>query len=123
MFDIDDFKKINDCFGHKTGDRILKDLTSLIKYLLRSTDKLFRWGGDEFIILLPESTLKNAVKVADKIREAVQLFDFGIKNRKVTISVGIGAYALNENLEQFVARVDHALLKAKFNGKNKVEIN
>ncbi|MDD4753734.1 MAG: sensor domain-containing diguanylate cyclase [Desulfitobacteriaceae bacterium] len=123
IFDIDNFKEINDSYGHKTGDRILKDITSLIKYTLRATDKLFRWGGDEFIILLPESNLKNAIKVANKIREAIQLFDFNIKNKRITISLGAGGYTLDENPEQFVARVDNALLRAKFSGKNKIEIS
>lgn len=121
MLDIDNFKGINDYNGHKKGDRILQDITVLIKNTLRATDKLFRWGGDEFIILLPELTLKNALKVADKVKDTIQSFDFDIENKEVTVSLGVGDYTLNENPEQFVTRVDKALLKAKFNGRNKVE--
>lgn len=121
MFDIDNFKGINDHYGHKKGDRILQDITALIKHTLRVTDKLFRWGGDEFIILLPELTLKNAFKVADKVRETVQSYNFDIENKEVTVSLGVGEYTLNENLDQFVTRVDKALLKAKSYGRNKTE--
>lgn len=122
MFDIDNFKGNNDHNGHKKGDRILQDITALIKYTLRVTDKLFRWGGDEFIILLPELTIENALKVADRVRETIQSFDFDIGNKKVTVSLGVGDYTLNENPDQFITRVDNALLKAKLNGKNKVEL-
>lgn len=123
MFDIDNFKGINDNNGHKKGDKILQDITAIIKQTLRGTDQLFRWGGDEFIILLPELTLKNAQRVAGRMKESINKFDFGINNIEVTVSLGIGEYTLSENPEQFVTRVDNALLKAKHNGKNKVELS
>lgn len=121
MFDLDNFKSINDTFGHKKGDNILQDITVLIKKTLRATDKLFRWGGDEFIIFLPDQTLKNALKVADKIRRAIRLYDFETGDKEVSVSLGVGEYNLNETQDQFVTRVDNALLKAKSNGRNKVE--
>lgn len=121
MFDIDNFKEINDTIGHKKGDSILQEITSLILRTLRATDKLFRWGGDEFVILLPELDLRNAMKVAVKVREAVEAYDFAIGDKKITLSLGVGSYVLNEKPDQFVNRVDNALLKAKINGKNKVE--
>jgi diguanylate cyclase (GGDEF)-like protein/PAS domain S-box-containing protein len=121
IFDVDDFKKINDYSGHKKGDEVLRDITSLLKVTLRATDKLFRWGGDEFIILLPELALKYATKVAQKVREKIAAYDFGTAGQGTTVSLGVGEYAENENQDQFVNRVDHALLKAKFGGKNKVE--
>lgn len=122
MFDIDKFKGINDQYGHKKGDKILKDITTLIKYTLRVTDKLFRWGGDEFIILLPELALRNALKVADKVRQIIQSYDFEIGNDALTVSLGVGEYSLHENTDQFVTRVDTALLKAKSSGRNKAEL-
>lgn len=122
VLDVDNFKRINDDNGHENGDRILQDVTALIQNTLRATDKLFRWGGDEFIILLPELSLDNARKVADRVRETIELFDFDIINKEVTVSLGVGTYSSNETPDQFVTRVDNALLKAKFNGKNKVEI-
>ena len=121
MFDIDNFKEINDTIGHKKGDSILQEITSLIIHTLRVTDKLFRWGGDEFVILLPDLDLRNAMKVAVKVREAVEAYDFDIGDKKITLSLGVGSYVLNEKPDQFVNRVDNALLKAKINGKNKVE--
>lgn len=122
MFDIDNFKGINDDNGHENGDRVLQDITALIKNTLRATDKLFRWGGDEFIILLPELSLINAVRVADRVRQTIELWDFEINNKEVTVSLGVGTYTINETSDQFVTRVDNALLKAKFNGRNKVEV-
>lgn len=121
MFDIDEFKNINDFNGHKKGDQVLQDITTIIKHSLRATDKLFRWGGDEFIILLPEVTLQFAYKVAHKVREAIEAYDLDIHSQKATVSLGVGEYALHETQDHFVNRVDKALLMAKFNGKNKVE--
>lgn len=121
IFDIDNFKHINDIYGHNTGDRVLQDITALIKCTLRTTDKLFRWGGDEFIVLLPDSSLKNAMKVAHKIKETIQVYEFGLEDRFITVSLGVGAYEKGETPEQFVARIDKALLRAKNNGKNLVE--
>lgn len=123
MFDIDHFKKINDSYGHKMGDQILQEISTIVKCTLREADKLFRWGGDEFIILLPETTLKNAYKVAEKVRKSIESTDFEIKNSKVTVSLGAGEHIIGESIDQFVSRVDNALLKAKSNGRNKAEFS
>jgi len=120
MFDIDNFKEINDYFGHKKGDIILQNVTALVKNTLRENDKLFRWGGDEFIILLPRFSINNALVFAKKLKDAIELFDFDIEDKKVTISSGAGEYILPETQDQFVNRVDNALLKAKSKGKNNV---
>ena len=121
IFDIDDFKRINDTNGHNKGDCILQDIAALIKHTLRATDRLFRWGGDEFIVIFPDLNLKNSIKVADKIKETVKARKFDIEGGEVTISLGVGAYDLSENIDQFIARVDKALLRAKKGGKNAVE--
>jgi diguanylate cyclase (GGDEF)-like protein/PAS domain S-box-containing protein len=121
IFDIDNFKSINDHYGHETGDRILQDITTITRNTLRTTDKLFRWGGDEFIILLHDFTLQKACQVADNVRTAIQAYNFDIKNKDVTVSLGVGDYALNESLDQLITRADNALLKAKYKGKNKAE--
>lgn len=121
MFDIDSFKQINDLCGHSEGDRILQDISSLVKYMLRDTDKLFRWGGDEFIILLPGTTLKDAYKVADKVRKHIESYDFGTQHSKVTISLGVGEYKKGDSIEHYVSCVDNALLKAKASGRNRIE--
>jgi len=122
MFDIDNFKEINDRIGHKKGDSILKEMTLLIRLTLRNTDQLFRWGGDEFIVLLPGLDLRNAQVVAQKIKAAAEAYDFEIGGRKVTLSLGVGSCSLNEKPEQFIQRVDNAMLRAKNKGKNGVEL-
>ncbi|HVI40563.1 MAG TPA: diguanylate cyclase [Anaerovoracaceae bacterium] len=121
MFDIDGFKLINDQYGHKMGDVILQQMTSVVKGVLRETDKLFRWGGDEFIILLQETSLKNAFKAAEKVRRTVAAYDFEIENSHVAISLGVGEYQRGDRIDQFLSYVDNALLIAKAKGKNRVE--
>lgn len=121
IFDIDNFKQINDMNGHSKGDRVLQGISALIQHMLRKTDRLFRWGGDEFIVLFPEIDLESACKVAERIRETVQLHNFDIESGCATLSMGVGAYDMHETPEQFVARVDQVLLRAKSNGRNTVE--
>ena len=74
MFDIDGFKQVNDLNGHKMGDVILQEMASVVKRVLRETDKLFRWGGDEFVMLLQETSLKNAYKAAEKVRKTIEAY-------------------------------------------------
>lgn len=121
MFDIDYFKQVNDLCGHNKGDQILQKISAIVKYTLRDTDKLFRWGGDEFIILLPGTTLKDAYKVAEKVRKSIEAYDFGTKCNKVTVSLGVGEYNKGDSIDQYVSCVDNSLLKAKANGRNRVE--
>lgn len=123
MFDVDKFKRINDLYGHKMGDQVLQGISKTIKYTIRNTDKLIRWGGEEFIILLTGTTLKNAYQVAEKIRINIELNKSGIIPKHITISLGVGEYRLGENLDQFVSRVDKALLGAKANGRNRTELS
>jgi len=122
MLDIDNFKQVNDVSGHNKGDHVLKDIVALIKNTLRATDRLFRWGGDEFIILFPDLNTENAMKVANRIRERIQANIFDTEGKGITVSLGIGAYEAKETADQFVARVDKALLNAKNKGKNLAEI-
>ena len=121
MFDIDNFKQVNDGNGHDKGDLVLHDIATLIKNTIRATDRLFRWGGDEFIVLFPDISLENALVAAKKMKEAVQSYHFDIEGKAVTISLGVGAYESHENLDQLVSHVDKALLRAKKKGKNTIE--
>ncbi len=121
MFDIDNFKQINDLCGHNIGDQLLRDISSTVRNTLRETDMLFRWGGDEFVILLPNIALKDAGRVAEKVRGSIETENFGTKWDKVTISLGVGEYIPDIGVEQLISDVDKALLKAKTGGKNKVE--
>jgi diguanylate cyclase (GGDEF)-like protein len=121
MFDIDGFKQVNDLYGHKMGDVILQEMASVVKRVLRESDKLFRWGGDEFVILLQETSLKNAFKAAEKVRKTVEAYDFEIERNCITISIGVGEFIKDDNIDQFLSIVDNALLKAKAKGRNRVE--
>lgn len=123
IFDIDHFKLVNDQYGHNKGDHILQEIAELVRHTIRDTDLLFRWGGDEFIILLPEITLKNAYKVAEKVRRSIEACDFGLPENDVTVSMGVGQYKKGDSVYQFVSVTDSALLKAKANGRNKVEFS
>lgn len=122
MFDIDCFKFANDICGHTKGDRILQEISEIVKNAIGEEDKLFRWGGDEFIILIFGKSSEDAYKVAEKIRKLIESNDFGVKHDKVTISTGVGEHKAGESMDQFVSRVDDALLTAKSGGRNKVEI-
>ncbi len=119
MFDIDNFKKINDTLGHIVGDNILYNLATLIKTLIRESDILARWGGDEFVILSPSTDVKGAEKLGEKIRKRVSKYNFGI-DRAVTISLGITQYRAGEDEVSFIKRIDKLLYMAKQNGKNTI---
>ncbi len=120
MFDIDDFKNINDTYGHSTGDKILIDLVTLVKSHIRNTDLFARWGGEEFMILLPNTNLKYSIVLAKNIKSFIQKQKF-INNLKITCSFGVTQINKNENREIILKKVDKAMYKAKRNGKNRVE--
>ena len=120
IIDIDNFKKINDTYGHKTGDKILKEMAQLIKDSIRKIDMAFRYGGEELVILLPNTDLEKAKLIADRIRNNISQ-KIKIKNNSVTISAGVGMYNKENELE-FFKKVDEALYMAKKTGKNKVII-
>ena len=119
MFDIDNFKRVNDEFGHKAGDMVLKEITQLAHGLIRATDVMTRWGGEEFMILVPRDGREAAVTLAEKLRGAIEGHPFpGVS--KVTASFGVGAYMPGDTLDSLCARVDKALYRAKHEGRNRV---
>ena len=118
MFDIDFFKKINDNYGHQTGDYVLKTLVSLIKRNIRKYDYLFRVGGEEFVILLINANKENAYKIAEKLRKLVEDYKFDDRF-KVTISLGVTEIREDDTLESVMKRVDKVLYEAKNSGRNK----
>lgn len=124
LFDIDNFKQINDDFGHLTGDLVLKNIVDLSMEIIRASDVLCRWGGDEFLILLKDCSLEDAYKISEKIREAVQnnpvLDDKGRKTVS-TISLGVAMYLPPEKAKSLFARVDKLLYMAKKKGRNRSE--
>ncbi|UUV19992.1 GGDEF domain-containing protein (plasmid) [Fusobacteria bacterium ZRK30] len=120
MFDIDFFKNINDRYGHDIGDLVLVEISKLVKKSVRETDVFCRWGGEEFMVLLPNTSLEFAVLVAERIRKLI--YNFQIKNiEKVSCSFGVVSFNFEEDLDGFIKRVDNKLYTAKDNGRNRVE--
>lgn len=119
MIDIDDFKKINDSYGHQVGDVVLAELGRIFRRILRNTDVPSRWGGEEFLILCPETGRDEGIKIAEKIRSAVEDHDFGL-GEKVTVSVGVCEAKDNTSLNALLKEVDDKMYEAKRSGKNRV---
>lgn len=119
LFDIDDFKQINDCYGHPAGDNILSALSNLVKNSIRKTDIFARWGGDEFVILLPCTSAASARNVAQKLRAIVTGHSF---DNLVRISCSFGVTALHntEDYHSLMLRIDKMLYRAKQAGKNTI---
>lgn len=120
MLDLDHFKRVNDTRGHGAGDQVLQKLTELLSARLRSHDILSRWGGEEFLILIPQSDLPQAVALAEDLRGLVAQYDFG-NGLRITVSFGVTSHCCGESAEAFVGRADSALYAAKRNGRNRVE--
>lgn len=114
IFDIDNFKSINDRFGHLAGDKILIEVSQLIEKTIRSTDTIVRWGGDEFIILLPAITLSQAQMVAIKLQDKVAAYVPSVRALDtVLISVGAGEYEAGEDIDNLVSRADQDMYQDK----------
>ncbi len=125
MIDIDYFKNINDTYGHKAGDTTLKETARLLQEKSRKEDIVCRFGGEEFLIVMQETTQKRALERADEIRKAVEGHSFSFnagQTKKITISLGISAFPENgQSIEDLILRADQALYKAKKQGRNRVE--
>ncbi len=123
MCDIDHFKKVNDQYGHDFGDYALKEVAILLKEQIRELDKLSRWGGEEFFIVLPETNLMGAVNVAEKMRKSIESysFEFGGATLRISMSFGVSCHA-NEGvkLDDLLKETDRFLYKAKDKGRNTV---
>lgn len=120
MYDIDDFKKINDSYGHLAGDDILTEMSQLIQSNIRKSDYLFRVGGEEFVIIFADTHLKQAKIVAEKIRKSVEESLENLKNETITISIGVTQVQKSDNADDIYKRVDDLLYISKKNGKNMV---
>jgi len=119
MFDIDHFKKVNDTYGHDAGDKVLIQVASLLKNLLRSQDTLSRWGGEEFIILSESTTIDEAFILAERLRHAIETFSFDIPDT-ITCSFGVSEYMPSDTPSSIIKRADDALYRAKKEGRNRV---
>jgi len=122
MLDIDDFKKINDQYGHLVGDRVLRELARLLKKSVRQVDTVARYGGDEFFIILPESTSDAAQLVAERIQGNARGYHFNQPENSLslTVSIGISSFQNSKDIDRthLIEKTDQALLKAKSLGKN-----
>lgn len=121
LIDIDFFKKVNDTFGHQIGDDVLKESAQVLKDSIRLTDVLGRWGGEEFLIISPQTNLEGAVKIAEHINNAIKLYKFKTYPNKVTMSIGVASYFEDmSKIEEIVLNADKSLYKAKENGRDRV---
>lgn len=123
LFDLDHFKRVNDTYGHQAGDKVIQTTVETAARTIRSNDSLFRWGGEEFLIVLKECGLGDAMKAAEKIREAVasQSAVYQKQQISVTISLGVTEYTPYDTRDTLLKRADNALYSAKANGKNRCE--
>ncbi len=123
LLDIDHFKEYNDNYGHLEGDKVLVRISQLIKACLRKLDTAYRYGGEEFTVILPETSGEEAVLVAERIRKTIQTEKFKPESAKelgITISIGVAQYAAEEQLSTFIQRADKAMYHSKQQGRNRV---
>ena len=123
MLDLDQFKKLNDTYGHQGGDKVLVDVTQTIKFLLRLGDIFGRYGGEEFAIILPETNLRGALDLAKRICKTVADTPVSFQNKMIKTSISVGVSQLREcdiSYEKLISNADKALYHAKENGRNQV---
>jgi diguanylate cyclase (GGDEF)-like protein len=121
FIDIDHFKTINDTYGHTVGDKVLCKLTQLLSQYLRKTDLIYRYGGEEFVIILPETELSDACNIAEELREYIENHDFNVST-KVTVSLGVAERKTDEELQVWLNRADLSMYEAKKAGRNRVQV-
>ncbi|WP_071625254.1 GGDEF domain-containing protein [Poseidonibacter lekithochrous] len=121
IIDIDYFKEVNDNYGHQIGDCVLIEMANLLKSHVRNTDTLGRWGGEEFLIICPETKEEGVLKLANNLQKTIEENTFSTIGSK-TASFGITTYINGDNTNSILKRADDALYKAKTTGRNKVEI-
>lgn len=123
MFDIDHFKTVNDTYGHPCGDYILKEVANAALQTFRKTDTVFRFGGEEFVVILTETDIKQSEIPLERFRKTIETLDLTYQNQQINITVSIGACQLDQsigNKEEFLQKADNALYDAKNSGRNKV---
>jgi diguanylate cyclase (GGDEF)-like protein len=122
LMDLDDFKRVNDVFGHDVGDIVLKGVSSTLKHTIRSTDVLARFGGEEFILLLPDTTVENALILCEKIRVTISeqscKYAPNTSLSMTTLSMGVVPLSKEQDFDEHLTQVDKILYKAKHAGKN-----
>lgn len=121
LVNVDDFKKINDQHGYNTGDDVLVEIARVLRSCVRNEDICARWGGEEFLILLPETSTENSLPVANKVLESMSMTEFKANKPgiHITVSIGICEHDPSQTVQESIARVHQALLHAKMGGKNR----
>ena len=122
MFDIDHFKSVNDTYGHQCGDFILKQVANAALQTFRKTDTVFRYGGEEFAVILTETDINQSIIPLERFRKTVQTLGLNYQGQEVNITVSIGACQLTSEMatkEEFLQKTDEALYEAKNSGRNK----
>jgi len=124
MVDVDDFKNINDTYGHIVGDKVLIFIANLLKKTLRDGDKVFRYGGEEFIIILNRITTDKCIEIAQRILKTISTNTLLYKGKSINITVSIGAtkYVDGDSIQELIARADQALYNSKKQGKNQLNM-
>ena len=121
LVDIDFFKKVNDTYGHLVGDTVLIKVANILKNKTRNVDMAVRYGGEEFVIILPNTNKQNAINLANKLNFEVSKIIFEeLNNTNITISIGVSKYIKNDTIQSIIKRADDALYEAKETGRNKV---
>ena len=122
MFDIDFFKQVNDTYGHQCGDYILKQVANAALQTFRKTDTVFRFGGEEFVVILTETDIKQAIIPLERFRKTVETLGLTYQDKEVEVTVSIGACQFSPDMktkEEFLQKVDETLYKAKNSGRNR----
>ncbi|MEJ2469445.1 MAG: GGDEF domain-containing protein, partial [Campylobacterales bacterium] len=120
LLDIDHFKKVNDVYGHNVGDTFLQEIAGVLQDTFREHDTIGRWGGEEFLVFLPNTRLNGARRLAERLRETVAKTPFSHIGKQ-SISLGIAVYERGESMKSLIHRADNALYRAKKQGRNRVE--
>ncbi len=123
LMDIDNFKRVNDTFGHDAGDDVLKHFSSLIKQLSRKIDVVSRWGGEEFLMLLPDTSLVQALAMAERLRVEVETYSFNYKENVIPITMSAGVCSISQysDIDSILKQSDVNLYEAKIKGRNRIE--
>ncbi len=125
MFDIDHFKTVNDTYGHLAGDEVLREVSRCLKQIVRDTDYLGRYGGEEFGVIATDSDLEGGVALAERIRTEIEALVVEYEEHKLSVTVSLGVAALDESVERhetLIARADEALYRSKHNGRNRSSV-
>ncbi|MGD8741399.1 MAG: GGDEF domain-containing protein [Desulfobacterales bacterium] len=123
ILDLDNFKQYNDTFGHLSGDRVLAETGNIIRKSIRSTDSAYRYGGEEFAVILPESSVRKSLYFAERIRKSFESeasFAHEDEGLRVTVSIGVAQYLAGEKISDLIKRADRNMYEAKKTGKNRI---